>query len=73
MATRKVYFWRQEIKIRNLLLLYLQSCNLDPVAIMVDEELSGYKVNGTLFVPIKEDNDAYQAVQLWIAEGNTPE
>lgn len=33
----------------------------------------GYLVNGTLSVPIATGNRHYQAVQEWIAEGNTPE
>ena len=33
----------------------------------------GYLVNGTMSVPSAEGNRHYQAVQEWIAEGNTPE
>ena len=34
---------------------------------------SGYLVNGNMSVPEAEGNRHYQAVQEWIAEGNTPE
>lgn len=34
---------------------------------------NGYLVNGTLSVPEAEGNRHYQAVQEWIADGNTPE
>ena len=35
--------------------------------------LTGYFVNGTMSVPLDPANTDYQAVQEWIAEGNTPE
>jgi hypothetical protein len=35
--------------------------------------LTGYFVNGTMSVPLDEFNTDYQAVQEWLAEGNTPE
>ena len=35
--------------------------------------LMGYFVNGTMSVPLDENNTDYQEVQKWIAEGNTPE
>ena len=35
--------------------------------------LTGYFVNGTMSVPLDPDNTDYQAVQEWVAEGNTPE
>ena len=34
---------------------------------------SGYLLNGNMSVPEVDDNRHYQAVQEWIAEGNTPE
>ena len=35
--------------------------------------LTGYFVNGTMSVPLDPANTDYQAVQEWVAEGNTPE
>lgn len=35
--------------------------------------LTGYFVNGTMSVPLDENNADYQLVQEWIAKGNTPE
>ena len=40
--------------------------------ITTDGELTGYLVDGNLNVPIATGNRHYQAVQEWIAEGNTP-
>lgn len=34
---------------------------------------NGYLINGSLSVPNAEGNRHYQAVQEWIAQGNTPE
>lgn len=33
---------------------------------------SGYILNEDMFVPEAADNRHYQAIQDWIAEGNTP-
>ncbi len=35
--------------------------------------LTGYFVNGTMSVPLDPANTDYQAVQEWVADGNTPE
>ncbi len=35
--------------------------------------LTGYFVNGTMSVPLDPANTDYQAVQEWVAEGNTPQ
>ena len=35
--------------------------------------LTGYLVNGNMNVPLDDGNRHYQEVQVWIAEGNTPE
>jgi len=36
-------------------------------------ELTGYLINNTIYVPIDKSNTHYQLIQEWIAEGNTPE
>ena len=38
-----------------------------------DGNASGYLVNGSVSVPMVEDNRHYIMVQEWVAEGNTPE
>ena len=35
--------------------------------------LTGYFVNGTMSVPLDEENTDYQAVQEWVADGGVPE
>ncbi len=35
--------------------------------------LTGYLVDGNMNVPLDNRNRHYQEVQVWIAEGNTPE
>ena len=36
-------------------------------------ELTGYLVNGSMYVPVEPSNTHYKEVQDWISQGNTPE
>ena len=38
----------------------------------MDDNHCGYLLDGTMSVPLDSGNRHYQAIQDWIAEGNTP-